>query len=296
MTVDQVCELSRVLRAELQEKKAREAQAEKDEEIAMQHWKRMHDEECDGRCEYCAGEGGDADSDMVEEREAPDSLAESRKIQEDINSTEGLSDKFTSWFREHNEDMAKMINEHEGKTVEKVDPLGWMPKEARAFMRCISLVKAKSPGVVINHVRPTHPSGWKKMRVTVDSGAAESVIPSDEVVNYAKHRHAEEEFFQTASGEPLRNEGEQRVPILMPSGKLRGMTFQSCDVTKPLASVKRLLDCGHACVFAPEEVGGSFILNLETGDDEPLVEEEGNYHMDVWVPPPSALPGFARQR
>ena len=148
--------------------------------------------------------------------------------------------------------------------------------------------------MVIGNVKPVQQAGWRRMRVTVDSGAAESVIPTDEMPEYTKHRHPVEEYFQTATGEPIVNEGEQRLPILTPSGHLRGMTFQSCDVTKPLASVKRLTEAGHAVVFSPEEYGGSFILNLETGEDEQLVEEEGNYHMDVWVPPPSAVPGFGR--
>ena len=77
MTVDQLREVSRVLRAEMQERKVREAEAEKEEETAMEQWKGMHDEECDGRCECCAGEGSDADLDVVDELEAPDPLAES---------------------------------------------------------------------------------------------------------------------------------------------------------------------------------------------------------------------------
>ena len=132
------------------------------------------------------------------------------------------------------------------------------------------------------------------MRVTVDSGAAESVIPVDEITFYEKMPGAVEEYFQTASGEAIRNEGEQRIPVITPSGQLKGMTFQACDVTKPLAVVKRLMDAGHAVVFAPEELGGSLILNLASGEDEPLVGEDGNYHMDVWVPPPNALL-FVRQ-
>ena len=148
---------------------------------------------------------------------------------------------------------------------------------------------------MINNVNPPHRSGWKKMRITVDSGAAESVIPVDEVMNYKKNKPRMEEWFQTASGEPIRNEGEQRIPIMLSSGQLRGMTFQACEVTKPLASVKRMMDAGHAVVFAPEAAGGSFVMNLETGEDEVLIEEDGNYYMDVWVPPPDALPGFIRQ-
>ena len=162
-------------------------------------------------------------------------------------------------------------------------------------MKSIAVMRCPKPGaVVINNVKPSHPSGWKRMRITVDSGAAESVIPVDEIRNYAKIPHSCDEYFQTASGEAIRNEGEQRIPVVTPSGQLKGMTFQACDVTKPLASVKRMMDAGHAVIFAPDELGGSFILNLATGDDEALIEEDGNYFMDVWVPPPEALP-FQRQ-
>ena len=61
------------------------------------------------------------------------------------------------------------------------------------------------------------------------------------------------------------------------------------------SSVKRMMDAGHAVVFAPDEVRGSFVMNLESGEDETLIEEDGNYYMDVWIPPPDALPSFARR-
>ena len=133
------------------------------------------------------------------------------------------------------------------------------------------------------------------MRITADSGAAESVIPMDQVLNYRKNKPRIDEWFQTASGEPIRNKGEQKLPIMLSSGHFRGMTFQACEVTKPLASVNRMMDAGHAVVFAPESAGGSFVMNLETGEDEVLIEEDGNYYMDVWVLPPVAWPGFIRQ-
>ena len=94
------------------------------------------------------------------------------------------------------------------------------------------------------------------------------MIPVDEVQNYKRHRFEKDEWFQTASGEPIKNEGEQRIPIMLSSGQLRGMTFQVCDVTKSLTSVKRMMDAGHAVVFAPEDVGGSFVMNLESGEDK----------------------------
>ena len=59
----------------------------------------------------------------------------------------------------------------------------------------------------------------------------------------------------------------------------------------PSADERHFVD---APPFAPDELGGSFILNLHSGEDEPLVEENVNYYMDVWVLAPSALP-FVRQ-
>ena len=60
-----------------------------------------------------------------------------------------------------------------------------------------------------------------------------------------------------------------------------------------LAAVKRIVEAGHAVVFAPEELGGSFILNLETLEENGLREDDGNYILDAWIPPPSAV-GFGR--
>ena len=67
------------------------------------------------------------------------------------------------------------------------------------------------------------------------------------------------------------------------------MVFQSCDVTKPLAAVANMLDAGQAVMFAPEDYGGSCILDLATGDEEPLIREDGNRTLHVWVPPPSEM-------
>ena len=104
-----------------------------------------------------------------------------------------------------------MINDQSNKG----EPYSWMPPEARSFMKSIGMFKCVTPGsAVINSVKPAHHSGWKKMRITVDSGAAESVIPVDEIMNYSKQPRSVEEYFQTASGEAIRNEGEQRIPVV----------------------------------------------------------------------------------
>ena len=131
--------------------------------------------------------------------------------------------------------------------------------------------------------------------MAVDSGAAESVMPVGEVPEYTPVQHPEQIYYQTASGETLANEGEQCIPMCTAaSSQWRSMTFQTCDVTKPLASVKRIVDTGHIVVLAPSELGGSYILNLSDWSSEPLTEEDGNYNLEIWVPEPELLSGFGR--
>ena len=56
-----------------------------------------------------------------------------------------------------------------------------------------------------------------------------------------------------------------------------------------------MVEAGLALVFAPEDWGGSFMINTTTLEEEQLREEDGNYVLDVWIPPPDKAPGFARQ-
>ena len=69
----------------------------------------------------------------------------------------------------------------------------------------------------------------------------------------------------------------------------------------PEAFVKALTDAGWLSAMIPEEFGGSFILNLESAEENGLREDDGNYMLDVWIPPASALgvgrhPGPARSQ
>ena len=60
----------------------------------------------------------------------------------------------------------------------------------------------------------------------------------------------------------------------------RGVTAQVCDVHRPLMSVKKMCRSGHRVVFDEE---GSFIESKETGERLKIVEEDGEYLLDVWV-------------
>ena len=156
------------------------------------------------------------------------------------------------------------------------------------FMACFG--KASS----ISAVPAQEHEGWRRVGITVDSGAADSVADPRAFPGYEVRKRLSPVFYQSATGEPITNVGEQQIALLTNEGTLRGMTFQATErVRKPLAAVKRIVEAGHAVVFAPEELGGSFILNLESGEENGLREDDGNYMLDVWVPPASAL-GFPR--
>ena len=149
-----------------------------------------------------------------------------------------------------------------------------------------------NPTAVIAAISNEVKAGWRRVKLTVDSGAAESVMSPEEVPDYPRKQHPHDIYYQTASGEPLKNEGEQQLLFVTPGRRLRGMKFQTCDVTKPLAAVCNMLDNDQAVVFAPEKYGGSFVVDLETGDEEPLEREDGNFVMHVWVPPPEVAESF----
>ena len=141
--------------------------------------------------------------------------------------------------------------------------------------------------------------GWQLLSVAIDSGAAETVIPHRLVCQHPiKDTEASRngKCDASATGQPIPNLGEQRLPLVSQEGTLRGMTFQAAPVSKALGSVKRMCDSGSRVVF---EEGASFVLNLTTGEVNWLREESGNYMLDVWIVPPSAMPSepsVGRQR
>ena len=69
------------------------------------------------------------------------------------------------------------------------------------------------------------------------------------------------------------------------------MRMQACEVSKPLASVMKICAVGHQVVFDSD---GSYIVNKYNGDINYLREENGNYLLDIWVPPKSHDSTFTR--
>ena len=168
---------------------------------------------------------------------------------------------------------------------------GWeMPKRTRSFC---PLSKSKGPGSGPNKSLmscaslPPAAEGfqWKEVRVTVDSGACEHVIPVDYLkgtdVEFSEAQKAGVSYYD-ASGNPLPNLGEQHVVGFTSQGKVVNMAMQVCGVTKPLGAVSRMTAMGNTVVFGPE---GSYIMD-DQGVRTKVYEEDGSYVLPVWVMEP----------
>ena len=137
--------------------------------------------------------------------------------------------------------------------------------------------------------------GWQYLSLTVDSGAAETVIPHMLVQDHPiRETNASRSGlnYASATGDPIPNLGEQKLPLLTQEGSLRAMTFQAAPVDRALGSVQRMCSSGHMVVFDSE---GSYILNKLTNEVNWMREENGNYVMDLWIMPNSGQ-SFPRPR
>ena len=106
---------------------------------------------------------------------------------------------------------------------------------------------------------------WVSM--IVDSGAGESVAPSDAFAGYPIF---ETDAFRSglectaAGGHSIVNQGVSQPLLHTTDGDKRIMTFQIAEVTKILASVSRIVATGHRVVFDSPDIG-SYIEHKDSG-------------------------------
>ena len=130
---------------------------------------------------------------------------------------------------------------------------------------------------------------WQKIGLAMDAGAAEMAIPHDLVTD---HDIKETEMsiagvcYASATGQPIPNLGEQRLPLMTDEGTLRGMKFQAAPAARPLGSVKRMCEAGHQVVFDSD---GSYVMNRRTGDINWMRGEIWNFLPDLWVMPAARM-------
>ena len=137
--------------------------------------------------------------------------------------------------------------------------------------------------------------GWSRVKVIMDSGAAESVCPRAMAPQFTVHDSIASRagvYYTSANGGKIMNLGEQHVPVCLSNGARTIATFQVADVSRPLMSVSKLCEMGNRVIFG---ANGGMILNLQSGEATPFVKDEGVYTFEMWIPPLSESP-FGRPR
>ena len=135
--------------------------------------------------------------------------------------------------------------------------------------------------------------------ITVDSGAADNVIPRRVLRKWMKIRGSEASrlgvHYVAANGAIIPNEGEVDFSFQDKQGKVHTWVFQVADVNKILASVSSLVDSGHRVVFdkCPDTgVDLSFITHKTTGESVRMRRERNVWTIDAFV---NEDPDFTRR-
>ena len=131
----------------------------------------------------------------------------------------------------------------------------------------------------------TEDRGWSKVKVIMDSGAAESVCPRAMAPQFTIHDSIASRsgvYYTLANGGNIMNLGKQYVPVCLSNGAKTIATFQVADVSRPLMSVSKLCEMGNRLIFG---ANGGFILNLQSGEAAPFIKNEGVYTFEMWIPP-----------
>ena len=124
---------------------------------------------------------------------------------------------------------------------------------------------------------------WEEIKLSVDSGATESVVPETmpssipTVEGSASRRGV---MYEVANGERIPNEGEKKFKAVTAEGKEKQMVMQVCDVNQGLLSVSKATAAGNRVVFDSE---GSYIQSKDSGEVTWLHEEGGMYVLRLWV-------------
>jgi hypothetical protein len=179
--------------------------------------------------------------------------------------------------------LAEGEEEEQGMTIAGLEV--WMPTEESVN----EIVKEKATKLI----------SAGKGKITIDSGAADSVMPlamlPNEEMKEGKAKKAGVKYI-AANGGKMDNMGEKRVRFKKAcGGGMNSIMFQVTDVGKPLAAVSKMLDQGNTVVFTRKEGQKSYVVNDATGEKIEFEEERGTFVMEVEFFEPEAGQGFTGQ-
>ena len=126
--------------------------------------------------------------------------------------------------------------------------------------------------------------GWVQVRSIMDSGCGASVAPPGMCPTYPIEESEESrrgQEFLSASENTMPHLGEQKLEVVLDSGKATALKYQIADVSRALNAVTEICDAGHHVIFGRRGV----IVNLESGRSTPFQREGNIYCLDYWVKP-----------
>ena len=128
----------------------------------------------------------------------------------------------------------------------------------------------------------------ERMDITIDSGAAESVMPVSKCEDYPLKSGAwTGSEYGTADGGTIVNLGERLLIMDLKDGTTKGMQFQVGDkCTKALGAVSRIADKGNRVVF---EASYGFIQGKQTGECTYFERKDDVYVLETIVRPHNDL-------
>ena len=136
------------------------------------------------------------------------------------------------------------------------------------------------------------------IEITVDSGAAENVMP-EHMAPGTQTEYSEEQaagvVYTAANGDTMPNRGKKGLHIITKEGQARKVNMQITDVSRALMSVAKVCDAGHTVLFTKK---GGIITNEATGAETTFRRENNVYRMTVKIDGDKAnkaASGFARQ-
>ena len=122
---------------------------------------------------------------------------------------------------------------------------------------------------------------WTGGKITVDSGAAESVWPAGfmpEIQIKPSVGSQTGVIYIAANGNRMPNLGEKKVHFKTKDGLNSSITFQVTKVKKPLAAVSKITEKGNWVCSGPSE---AYIENVPTGKRTNLELHNGTHSLEV---------------
>ena len=131
----------------------------------------------------------------------------------------------------------------------------------------------------------------------MDSGASESVAPAGAASNVPVVESPGSRSgatYEVANGHVIDNLGQTDCIVMARGGSTeRILSFQICEVHKPLFSASKLLSVGKRVIFDDE---WSYIEDKFTGERLTLVPKDGLFKLHCWVRPEQDFARSGRYR